>query len=112
MKRQILVDGKPVDVDSEHLKGIREVEPGVYSLILGGKTFEVRVLPGSEAWNVNIDGRIFTVEVNDPRDSSRASRAALGSGRQNIAAPMPGKVIRVLVACGETVDIGQGLVVV
>jgi biotin carboxyl carrier protein len=112
MKWQILVDGKPVDIDNGHLNGIREVEPGVYSVILGGKAFEVRVLPGSDAWNVNVDGRIFSVEVNNPRDSSRVLRAALGSGRQSVTAPMPGKVIRVLVAQGETVDAGQGLVVV
>ena len=33
-------------------------------------------------------------------------------GRQNIAAPMPGKVVRVLVSVGDTVEPGQGLIVV
>nr|WP_306414357.1 biotin/lipoyl-containing protein [Corallococcus exiguus] len=43
-------------------------------------------------------------------------RAAAGSfsveGRQVILAPMPGKVVKVLVAVGEEVKEGQGLVVV
>ena len=33
-------------------------------------------------------------------------------GRQNLVAPMPGKVIRVLVAQGDEVAVGQGVVVV
>jgi biotin carboxyl carrier protein len=43
---------------------------------------------------------------------ARGSRASVGSGRQKVAAPMPGKVIRVLVKVGDAVDAGQGLVVV
>ena len=31
---------------------------------------------------------------------------------QTIASPMPGKVVRVLVAAGDTVELGQGIVVV
>jgi biotin carboxyl carrier protein len=33
-------------------------------------------------------------------------------GRQEILAPMPGKVIRVLAAVGDAVEAGQGLLVV
>ena len=33
-------------------------------------------------------------------------------GRQPIVAPMPGKVIRLLVSAGDEVEAGQGLVVV
>ena len=33
-------------------------------------------------------------------------------GAQNVLAPMPGKVVRLLVNAGDTVDAGQGLVVV
>jgi biotin carboxyl carrier protein len=33
-------------------------------------------------------------------------------GRQQISAPMPGKVIRLLLAAGDSVEAGQGLIVV
>ncbi|HZV60180.1 MAG TPA: biotin/lipoyl-containing protein, partial [Candidatus Eremiobacteraceae bacterium] len=33
-------------------------------------------------------------------------------GRQQITAPMPGKIVRVLVKEGEQVEVGQGLLVV
>ncbi len=36
----------------------------------------------------------------------------MGHGRHEVAAPMPGKVVRVLVAVGDAVEQGQGLVVV
>ena len=61
---------------------------------------------------MEVNGRRFTAEVYDPRDRGQKSAAALATGRQNIAAPMPGKVIRVLVRQGDAVEVGQGLVVV
>src|SRR5579864_5883020 len=112
MKWQIVVNDRPVEVDPEGLDGVSEVEPGVYSVLLDGKSFEVRAVRTPEGLRLELDGRRFRAEVRDPRDRSRKSAAALGTGRQNIAAPMPGKVIRVLVREGDAVEIGQGLVVV
>jgi biotin carboxyl carrier protein len=110
MKWQILVNDRPVDIDPERMGAVTPVEPGVYSVVLDGKSFEVRMIPGAQ--QVQVAGRRFTVEVRDPRNSSRRSRDALGGGRQNVIAPMPGKVIRVLVHEGDAVDAGHGLVVV
>ncbi|HEV2690427.1 MAG TPA: biotin/lipoyl-containing protein [Bryobacteraceae bacterium] len=110
MKWQILVNDRPVEIDPEQTGAARQVEPGVYAVLLDGRSFEVRILPGAQ--QLEIDGRRFTVEVRDPRDTSRRSRAALGGGRQNVTAPMPGKVIRVLVHEGDAVETGRGLVVV
>src|SRR5260370_3595164 len=122
MTWQILVNGREVEIDPARLDAVTRVEPGVYSVLLDGESFEVRVTPAAEigprmnaderGLNVVVDGRRFHVEVRDPRDISRRSRGALGVGRQNIAAPMPGKVIRVLVHEGDTIETGQGVVVV
>ena len=112
MKWLVHVDGQPVEIAKEQLEQARQVEPGVYSLLIDGKSIEVRVIPGADGSTVLAAGRRFAVEVRDPRNASRSSRGAAGSGRQKITAPMPGKVIRVLVQKGDAVQPGQGLVVV
>ncbi|MBV9770265.1 MAG: hypothetical protein JOZ32_11890 [Bryobacterales bacterium] len=112
MKWQVTVDGRMVEIDSEQLTAVKQVEPGVYSVLLEGASYEIRVIEKAGALSAEASGRQFAVEVRDPRDTSRGSRSSLGSGRQNVAAPMPGKVIRVLVEVGDSVAVGQGLVVV
>jgi|HubBroStandDraft_6_1064221.scaffolds.fasta_scaffold135224_2 biotin carboxyl carrier protein len=112
MKLQILVNGHAVEVDSENLDRIVQVEPGVYSVLVEGRSFEARVIRTGAGMRLELDGRRFTAEVRDPRDRGQKPAAALGSGRQSVAAPMPGKVIRVLVREGDAVEVGQGLVVV
>ena len=117
MKRQVTVDGRTVEIDSEQLAGVRQVEAGVYSVLLEGASYEIRIHsspPGSsqQEMTASVEGRQFAVEVGNPRDASRSSRTALGSGRQNVTAPMPGKVVRMLVATGDNVETSQGLVVV
>ena len=107
MKWQIVVDGRTVEIDTEQLDGAKEVEPGVFSVLVDGRSFEVRVADAAQ-----VAGRRFRVEVRNPRDAAKGSKSALGSGRQNITAPMPGKVIRVLVKKGDGVETGAGLVVV
>jgi biotin carboxyl carrier protein len=112
MKWEVLIDGHAVEIDPQHLESVKEVEPGVYSVLLEDRSFEVRTIGAQNGLSVETRGRRFTVEVRDPRNASRQSRAATGSGRQRISAPMPGKVVRLLVGEGDTVDIGQGLIVV
>ena len=59
-----------------------------------------------------VNGRRLSMEVFDPRDLRPRKGNASNQGRQEIAASMPGKVIRVLVTAGDSVEEGQGLVVV
>ncbi len=112
MKWRILVNGRPVEIDPQRPEDVREVEPGVYSVLLGGRSFEVRVIASLGRLDAEVAGERATAEVQDPRNASRRSKSATGSGRQNISAAMPGKVIRLLVQEGDAVETGQGLVVV
>ncbi len=83
--------------------------PGVFSILIGERSYQATVLaPGM----VQVNDLIFQVEVFDPRELRARSATGSTEGRQNIAAPMPGKVVRLLVAAGDAVAAGQGLIVV
>jgi biotin carboxyl carrier protein len=91
---------------------VEMAEPGVYSILIGGRSYEARVEETPSALVVVIDGHRFEIEVRDPRRLSRKAGAAGTDGVQSIAAPMPGKIVRVLAAVGDEVEAGQGLLVV
>lgn len=103
------IDGQPVSVDAV------EVAPDTYSILLDGRAFEARVSDDSsdEGLLVRCDGFDFRVSVRDPRSWRGKNDSALeAAGPQRVLAPMPGKVVRVLVAAGDQVEAGRGLVVV
>jgi biotin carboxyl carrier protein len=60
---------------------------------------------------VGLEGRTISVTVNGRR-SAHAEAGAHGHGQVTIAAPMPGRVVRVLVEAGDEVAARQGVVVV
>jgi biotin carboxyl carrier protein len=97
-----------VESEEERAAEIREVEPGIYSILTAGRSFEARI----DADRVSIGGHAFAVEVLDPRRWDRRKDAGQMEGHQNIVATMPGKVVRVLVSEGDQVEAGKGVVVV
>jgi biotin carboxyl carrier protein len=101
------LDGKPVDADAV------EVAEATYSILLGGESFEVRVYQSPDGLHVMSRGEEFLAHVRDPRRMARRAGGGLeAQGRQQVSAPMPGKVVRVLAQAGDKVEHGQGLVVV
>ena len=96
----------------------REVGAGEYLLVHGGRVYECRVgaEPGAEgrgALRVSVGAREYGVRLADPKHLRGAGGAgAEQGGRAQVKAPMPGKVVRVLVEAGQAVEAGQGLVVV
>ena len=95
----------------ERRADIQGPEPGVYSVLMEGWSYEARVEEGPNGLVVVIDGRRFEVEVHDPRRFTRNS-GKTADGVQTVTAPMPGKIVRVLAAVGDEVTTGQGLLVV
>ena len=108
MTRRILVDGEPVDTNGGSDVSVEAVEPGIWTVLVNGKSFRV-CLDGTSAW---VGDRQFAVQIDDPRELSAEAAAGGAGGRREVKAPMPGRVIRVLVAEGDEVAAGQGLVVV
>jgi len=93
------------------MNGIVAVEPGVYSILMDGRSYEARVEESDGCVIVFIDGHRFEVGIQDPRRWSRRAGRPGAEGRLNVSAPMPGKIVRLLVAEGDTVEAGQGLLV-
>jgi biotin carboxyl carrier protein len=131
MKLKIVLDGTPAELefsrDSDELRfcfqaegreahvanaSLVRVQPGIYSVLVEGRSFEVKIVPGPRGYFADVQGRHMIVEVIDPRRSQSGSRSFSLEGRQDVAAPMPGKVVRVLVREGDLVEPGQGLLVV
>ncbi len=101
------VDGREVEVDA------LEVAPGTYSILLGGQSFEATVQPTGNALRVHCGTEVFPIQVFDPRAWHRKRGSVIETeGRQQITAPMPGKIVQLLVKAGDRVDAGQGLMVV
>jgi biotin carboxyl carrier protein len=101
------VDGRLVEADA-----IR-ISRGAYSILLGGRALEVTAEETSDGFLMRTNGREFKVEIADPRSWRRRRGAGIElEGRQQLIAPMPGKIVRVLVAAGQQVTGGQGLLVI
>ena len=67
------IDGRAVEADA------LEVEPGIYSVRIDGKSFEVRVEPFAGALRAWSSGREYSVSVRDPRKWERNRRSAASS---------------------------------
>jgi biotin carboxyl carrier protein len=101
------VDGRPVEADAVRLSR------GAYSILLGGKSLEVSAEEASDGFLIRTNEREFQVEIIDPRSWRRRRGAGIElEGRQQLIAPMPGKIVRILVAAGQQVSAGQGLLVI
>jgi len=103
--------------------GAAEVRAGTYSVLIGGRSFLVRVArggsddaesSGADEFTADVDGVRYVIGIRDPRRRARARTggSTAVAGNPQVQAAMPGKVVRVLVAEGQDVESGQGLVVV
>lgn len=98
------INGRECEIDFVQHAG------GVASLLIDGKSFEIR------QWAediISIDGRRYQATVEDLRSwRGRRSRDSGQSGPQKITASMPGKIVRVLGREGESIEAGQGIIVI
>jgi biotin carboxyl carrier protein len=109
--------------DRTHVVDARRVGDMALSLLVapGDGTVPVQSIDAALAaqrttgdFDVHLAGRTIPVQVRQAGGFGRQKKAgaAHGTGPQRIAAPMPGKIVRVLVAAGDEVKARQGLVVV
>jgi pyruvate carboxylase subunit B len=111
------VDGDRVRVDGRELRAHLSPVTGtpLRHLLLEGHSLTLALEGrGPGAWHLLRRGLEFDVEVVDERTHhirSLTADSAARTGPAHLKAPMPGLVARILVAPGQAVEAGQGLVV-
>lgn len=85
-----------------------EAEPGVYSILAGERSFDIRLEHAHYGTVAQYRSSRFLLEK---ASRSRRAAGASGSGPLNVKAAMPGRVVRVLVSEGDRVNPGDGIVV-
>jgi biotin carboxyl carrier protein len=124
MTRETLIEGRAGRIELEGSRfryqrqdggvvegefSIASLEPGRECVLWNGCVYRVaRGAPGEAL----VNGTPIAVQIFDPREWRGRKSGPEGGGRQEISASMPGKVVRVLVREGDSVEAGQGLVVV
>jgi hypothetical protein len=98
------LDGEPGEAD------VSRIAPGLYSLLVGGQSYDVHLESRQEhlgacglVFSARVAGRLYHLKVEDPRRRRLRDPAGVAQGPQEIVAPMPGRVIKVLVAPGREV---------
>jgi|SRR5580658_5235813 biotin carboxyl carrier protein len=105
------LDGRDLEVDAVLARS------DVLSLRIGNIAYEIKSERVANDLHSNdlhlwVDSRRFAVEVHDPRSLRGRARTGDDHGPRKITAPMPGKVVRLLVREGDTVEPGAGVAVV
>lgn len=103
------VNGRRLEADFQPLP-----DGEVYSLLVNGRSHEVRIAAGEGRLEVTIDGATFPVEVRHPLEKTLQSvtRAAAARAGETIVAPMPGVVVAIRVRIGDRVAPGQSVAVI
>jgi biotin carboxyl carrier protein len=100
----VVIEGRRWELD------VCRTGPGFMSVLVGGRSYDVRVEKMSAGYNVRLRGETIAVALSEGVTASTETRSPAGNAR--LTSPMPGKVVRVLVAPGDSVQAGAALVVV
>jgi len=114
--------------DRTHVVHVAEIDGRWSLLVRGDRDATDPSASGMDAWRshevsfegdgadltVHVDGEPVRLAIHDARAGGwrRAHEHAAGDGPAAIVAPMPGRVVKVLVKPGETVAARQGVIVV
>jgi biotin carboxyl carrier protein len=100
--------------DRVHIVDAFQHDYGTLSLIVDTQSYTAMIDERGNELRVRVKDSVFPLEILDEKKlrMRRASARYTVEGKQTITSPMPGKVVKVLVALGDEVKEGQGLVVV
>ena len=99
-----------VDEGSDSVWSARRLGEAEWMVANGGPGRPVGLHLDGERAELQISGHSLRAKVSDPRKSALDALGGAGSG--DVVSPMPGVVVRIGVAQGDTVAAGQVLIVV
>ena len=102
---RVTVDGRALDVDH------REAGPHFVSLLIGGRSYEAGLEKRPDGYDVVLAEDVVHVELRGASEGVAAAARKADGGPARILAPMPGRLVRVLVQPGQQVQAGDGLLV-
>jgi biotin carboxyl carrier protein len=131
MKRSLIIGKDSHDVELLHQDGattlvwegqshpidILELEPGCYSILMDGRSVEVRLDqakspdPEAHAYRAMLYDGAYEFALVDPRRALLAGSGGAGAGGGILSSPMPGKIVKLLAKVGDPVQEGQTLLV-
>ena len=101
------LDGRSIPIDAVMTRR------DVISLLIGGHSYEIKCEQTAGDLHVWVGNTRFAVELRDPRSLRSRNRGAVDEkGPRKILAPMPGRIVRLLVGENSEVEAGQGILVV
>ena len=101
----VSVDGREVEVEWS------DTGPGLASLLVGGQSVEAGAVAVEGGYSVLLRGRVFDVALREAQGAGLLPARASAGGATRVTAPMPGRLVKVLVQEGDDVAEGQGLLV-
>jgi biotin carboxyl carrier protein len=99
-------DGQPVDIK------ISRIGSQTYLVLAGSKVFEVNVSSSGDVHSMECNHRLYRVKHLRAAASNHSGNIEEDASRVEIRAPMPGKIIKVMVADGSLADFNQPLMVI
>jgi biotin carboxyl carrier protein len=128
VKLELEIDGKIMEAEFSSTDGtaqlshegkiyravVSEPEPGIFVILFNDRVYRCALdrLPDG-GLEVNVGGRRIPVAARDKKHlRGKPGAAAGGGGRATLSAPMPGKVVRILLGIGDEVAAHQGVLIV
>lgn len=107
-KGQVTFDGEVINADMQQM-----LDTTMYSIIIDGKSHDVRMNEGEGVYIAQLRGEIFEVVVEDEHTRRLAGikSGPVSMGEAIIKAPMPGVVVDVMVKPGQEVKEGDIVVI-
>jgi biotin carboxyl carrier protein len=102
----VTVDGRSLPIDA------RETSAGALHLLVEGRGYDVGLARHPSGYQVEMPSGSWLVQLAPIGSGRSAPGAKAGVGPVKVTAPMPGRLVRVLVAAGQEIAAGQALVVV
>jgi biotin carboxyl carrier protein len=101
------LDGREIQMDAVLARR------DVLSVLIGGKAYEIKRECTATDMHLWVGSARYLAELRDPRSlRSRRGADVDEKGPRKLLAPMPGKVVRVLIGEQQAVEAGQSILVV